>query len=100
MRHLLEVRREIRPIPEQVRVVELQVDDVFDLRAVTIELAAFLPFGRRSCAGAGLRDAAGGNGGERERNHDRARDLQASTHFSLLLDDHGTLRLPDRGWES
>ena len=38
MRHLLEIRRELLPVTEQVRVVELEIDDVLD---AVVELALF-----------------------------------------------------------
>src|SRR5947208_1763651 len=63
VRHLLQIRREVRPVAEQVRVVELQVDDVLDLCAVAVELAALLSLGGRGGAGSGARDTAGCSGG-------------------------------------
>ena len=97
MGHLLQIRREVRPV---VRVVELQVDDVLDLCAVAVELAALLSLGGRGGAGSGARDTAGCPGGERKGNRERARDFQAFTHSLLLLDDRENLRLWDRKWAS
>ena len=91
VRHQLQIGRELGPVSEQVCVVELQVDDVLEIRAVALELAALLSLGGRGGAGAGLRNAPGCHGGERERNRQRARDLQAFTHALLLLDDRGNL---------
>src|SRR6185295_8537280 len=89
-----------RSVSEKVGVVELQVDDVLEVRAVAVELAAALSVGGGGCAGAGLGDAAGRHGRECERNDQRARDLQAFTHALLLLGDRGNLRPLARKWES
>ena len=40
MRHLLEVRRDVRVVPEEVDVVEDDVDDVLDLSVGRLQLAA------------------------------------------------------------
>ena len=98
VRHQLQIGRELGPVPEQVRVVELQVDHVLDLCAVAVELTAFLSLGGRGAAGAGSRDTAGRHGGEREGKDKRARDLQAFSHSLLLLDDRENLRLWDHKW--
>src|SRR4029453_2168076 len=100
VRHLLQVRGDVRPVAEQVRVVELQVDDVLDVRAVAVEVTALRLLDGRGGAGARACDTAGCDSRERERNRDRACDLQAFAHALLLLYDRETLRFSDPKWES
>ena len=61
VRHLLEVGRDVRVVPQKVRVVELQVDDVLDIALRRMQLTTS---GRgtqahpRACAGATTNTAA------------------------------------------
>ena len=84
MRHQLEVGREVRPVTQQVRVVELEIDEVLDAAvAVRAEVAALVVpvlAGRASCpcAGRGCRDR------ERDDEGDRAAHFEACSHVPLL----------------
>ena len=73
---------------------------MLEVGAVAVELTALRSLGGRGCPGAGLGDAASCHSGERKRNRQRARELQASTHALLLLDDRANLRHLVRNWES
>src|SRR5439155_23686691 len=100
VRHLLQIGSDVGAVAEQVRVVELQIDDVLDAGAVAVELAALAALDGPGGAGAGAGDAAGCDCRERERNRERACDLPAFAHALLLLDDRETLRLSGPKWES
>src|ERR1051326_5543687 len=85
VRHLLQVRRDVRVVPQEVDVVELQIDDVFDL-SVVAELAVRPgPVGRMP----GL--AVDGLRGARERGRDRDDSRERKQRAQLSSPSHELL---------
>ena len=71
VRHLLEVGRDVRVVTQEVRVVELDVDDVLDLVVLRLEVAGSGGDDRAGRSGAGRRDAERGGDEDRRGHGDR-----------------------------
>jgi hypothetical protein len=82
VRHLLQVGRELLPVPKQVRVVELQVDDVLDAVVETARVGVVLRGLSRARGGSrGADDRHRGQGGDGERGKDDPRSPSHESSF-------------------